>query len=36
MKHLFCIAVLLGSASLSACDQAPQPGKDTATAAPAA
>ena len=26
MKHLFCIAVLLGSASLSACAQAPQPG----------
>ena len=36
MKHLFCIAVLLGSASLSACAQAPQPGKAAATATPAA
>ena len=36
MKHLFCIAVLLGSASLSACAQAPQPGKAAATASPAA
>ena len=32
MKHLFCIAVLLGSASLSACAQAPQPDKAAATA----
>jgi thiol:disulfide interchange protein DsbC len=39
MKHLFCIAALLGSASLTACAQAPQPGpaaaSPTATAAPA-
>ena len=36
MKHLFCIAVLLGSASLSACAQAPQPDKAATTATPAA
>ena len=36
MKPLFCIAVLLGSASLSACAQAPQPDQGTATATPAA
>jgi thiol:disulfide interchange protein DsbC len=37
MKHLlFCIAVLLGPASLSACAQAPQPGQAAATAKPAA
>ncbi len=36
MKHLlFCIAVLLGPASLSACAQAPQPGPAAETAAPA-
>ena len=41
MKHLFCIAALLGSASLTACAQAPQPGaantpSASQTAAPAA
>ena len=37
MKHLlFCIAVLLGPASLSACAQAPQPGQAAATATPTA
>ena len=36
MKHLFCIALLLGSASLSACAQAPQPGTANAAAVPAA
>lgn len=37
MKHLlFCIAVLLGPASLCACAQAPQPGQAAAPASPAA
>ena len=39
MKHLLCIAALLGSASLTACAQAPQAGQATtpsAKAAPAA
>jgi thiol:disulfide interchange protein DsbC len=35
MKHLFCIAALLGSASLTACAQAPQPGQAATPAAPA-
>ena len=33
MKHLLCIAALLGSASLTACAQAPQPGAATTPAA---
>ena len=37
MKHLFCIAALLGSASLTACAQAPQGGQAaTPSTAPAA
>ena len=33
MKHLLCIAALLGSASLTACAQAPQPGQANAPSA---